>query len=114
MISIGTDDGMNVLAKMRLGQPVELTADLYGSDVHYAGTLANIGLGTGSAFALPPAQNASGNWIKVVQRIPVRIALQPKQLIEHRCRATYGVGAMSYSCRSSPACERPWPPLNMR
>ena len=74
------------LAKMRLGQPVELTADLYGSDVHYAGTLSSIGLGTGSAFALLPAQNASGNWIKIVQRIPVRIALQPKQLVDHPLR----------------------------
>ncbi len=74
------------LAKMRLGQPVELTADVYGSDVHFTGKLAAIGLGTGSAFALLPAQNASGNWIKIVQRIPVRIALEPKQLIEHPLR----------------------------
>ncbi len=74
------------LAKMRLGQPVELTADVYGSDVRFTGKLAAIGLGTGSAFALLPAQNASGNWIKIVQRIPVRIALEPKQLIEHPLR----------------------------
>lgn len=74
------------LANMRLGQPVELTADVYGSDVRYTGTLASIGLGTGSAFALLPAQNASGNWIKIVQRIPVRIALAPKQLMEHPLR----------------------------
>ncbi len=74
------------LAKMRLGQPVELTADVYGSDVRFSGKLAAIGLGTGSAFALLPAQNASGNWIKIVQRIPVRIALEPKQLIEHPLR----------------------------
>jgi membrane fusion protein (multidrug efflux system) len=74
------------LAKMRLGQPVELASDLYGGDVHYAGKLSSIGLGTGSAFALLPAQNASGNWIKIVQRVPVRIALDPKQLAEHPLR----------------------------
>ena len=74
------------LAKMRLGQPVELTSDLYGGDVHYTGKVASIGLGTGSAFALLPAQNASGNWIKIVQRVPVRIALEPKQLAEHPLR----------------------------
>ena len=74
------------LAKMRLGQPVELTSDLYGGDVRYTGKVASIGLGTGSAFALLPAQNASGNWIKIVQRVPVRIALEPKQLAEHPLR----------------------------
>lgn len=74
------------LAKMRLGQPVELSSDLYGSDVKYTGKLSSIGLGTGSAFALLPAQNASGNWIKIVQRVPVRIALDPKQLAEHPLR----------------------------
>jgi membrane fusion protein (multidrug efflux system) len=74
------------LAKMRLGQPVELTSDLYGSDVTFNGKLASIGLGTGSAFSLLPAQNASGNWIKIVQRIPVRIELDPKQLATHPLR----------------------------
>ncbi len=74
------------LANMRIGQPVALTSDVYGGDVRYAGTLTSIGLGTGSAFALLPAQNASGNWIKIVQRIPVRIALRPEQLIEHPLR----------------------------
>lgn len=74
------------LANMRIGQPVALTSDVYGDDVRYAGTLTSIGLGTGSAFALLPAQNASGNWIKIVQRIPVRIALRPEQLIEHPLR----------------------------
>ncbi len=74
------------LAKMRLGQPVEMTSDLYGGDVRYTGKVASIGLGTGSAFALLPAQNASGNWIKIVQRVPVRIALEPKQLAEHPLR----------------------------
>lgn len=74
------------LAKMRLGQPVELTSDVYGGDVVYRGRLASLGLGTGSAFSLLPAQNASGNWIKIVQRVPVRIALDPKQVREHPLR----------------------------
>jgi len=74
------------LHNMRLGQPVKLTADLYGSDVEFDGKLASLGLGTGSAFALLPAQNASGNWIKIVQRIPVRIQLDPKQLRDHPLR----------------------------
>jgi membrane fusion protein (multidrug efflux system) len=74
------------LAKMRIGQPVELHSDLYGDDVEFDGKLASLGLGTGSAFSLLPAQNASGNWIKIVQRVPVRIALDPKQLAEHPLR----------------------------
>ena len=74
------------LHAMRLGQPVELTADVYGDDVTYTGKVASLGLGTGSAFALLPAQNASGNWIKIVQRVPVRVELDPKQLIEHPLR----------------------------
>ena len=71
------------LAHMRVGQPVSLTADLYGSKVDYHGKVVGFGAGTGSAFALLPAQNATGNWIKIVQRIPVRIALDPKDLAEH-------------------------------
>jgi membrane fusion protein (multidrug efflux system) len=74
------------LRRMRIGQPVRLTADAYGSNVEYHGTVAGLGVGTGSAFALLPAQNATGNWIKVVQRIPVRIALDPKELAEHPLR----------------------------
>jgi membrane fusion protein (multidrug efflux system) len=74
------------LAKMRLGQPVEMTSDIYGDDVVYQGKLASLGLGTGSAFSLLPAQNASGNWIKIVQRVPVRIELDGKQLAEHPLR----------------------------
>ncbi|MCJ0825094.1 efflux RND transporter periplasmic adaptor subunit [Luteimonas sp. 50] len=74
------------LSKMRLGQPVELTSDVYGSDVEFDGRLASLGLGTGSAFSLLPAQNASGNWIKIVQRVPVRIELDPKQLAAHPLR----------------------------
>ena len=74
------------LGKMRIGQPVEVHSDLYGGDVEYNGKVAALGLGTGSAFSLLPAQNASGNWIKIVQRVPVRIELDPKQLVEHPLR----------------------------
>jgi len=74
------------LTKMRIGQPVEVHADLYGSDVRYDGRVASLGMGTGSAFSLLPAQNASGNWIKIVQRVPVRIELDPKQIVEHPLR----------------------------
>ena len=63
------------LRRMHIGQPVRLTADAYGSQVEYRGRIVGIGAGTGAAFALLPAQNATGNWIKVVQRVPVRIAL---------------------------------------
>ncbi|MEJ8855455.1 efflux RND transporter periplasmic adaptor subunit [Variovorax robiniae] len=68
------------LRNIRIGQPVKLTADLYGKKVEYSGKVAGLGVGTGSAFALLPAQNATGNWIKVVQRVPVRIALDAEQL----------------------------------
>ena len=68
------------LRNIRIDQPVKLTADVYGKKVEYDGKVAGLGVGTGSAFALLPAQNATGNWIKVVQRVPVRIALDPEQL----------------------------------
>jgi len=71
------------LASMRVGQPVKLTADLYGHSVAYHGTIVGFNAGTGSAFALLPAQNATGNWIKIVQRVPVRIALDPRELASH-------------------------------
>jgi len=74
------------LARMRIGQPVELNSDLYGGDVTFHGRVASLGLGTGSAFSLLPPQNASGNWIKIVQRVPVRINLDPKELAEHPLR----------------------------
>lgn len=74
------------LGQMRIGQPVEVHADLYGDEVTYHGTVASLGLGTGSAFSLLPAQNASGNWIKIVQRVPVRIALPEGELREHPLR----------------------------
>jgi membrane fusion protein (multidrug efflux system) len=74
------------LDKLRLGQPVKLTSDVYGGGVEFDGKLASLGLGTGSAFSLLPAQNASGNWIKIVQRVPVRVELDPKQLAAHPLR----------------------------
>ena len=74
------------LEHMRIGQPVTLIADLYGSDVEYHGTVDGLAAGTGAAFALIPAQNASGNWIKVVQRVPVRVRLDPEELKAHPLR----------------------------
>ena len=74
------------LREMRIGQPVKLIADLYGSKVSYDGHVAGLGAGTGAAFALLPAQNATGNWIKVVQRVPVRVEIDPKQLADHPLR----------------------------
>jgi membrane fusion protein (multidrug efflux system) len=71
------------LAAMRVGQSVKLTADIYGSKIEYHGKVAGFGAGTGSAFALLPAQNATGNWIKIVQRVPVRIAFDPQELAAH-------------------------------
>ena len=74
------------LSNLRLGQAVQLTADLYGDKVKFNGTVAGLAVGTGAAFALLPPQNATGNWIKVVQRVPVRINLDAAQLIEHPLR----------------------------
>ncbi|WP_029609446.1 HlyD family secretion protein [Neisseria sicca] len=68
------------LRKMKIGQPVEMTADLYGKKVVYHGKVMGLSAGTGSAFSLLPPQNATGNWIKVVQRVPVRISLDPNEL----------------------------------
>ncbi|WP_374526639.1 HlyD family efflux transporter periplasmic adaptor subunit [Sphingopyxis sp.] len=72
--------------RIRLGQPVELTSDYYGGDVVYRGKVVGIAGGTGAAFSLIPAQNATGNWVKVVQRLPVRIALDPRDLKAHPLR----------------------------
>ncbi|MGH8379403.1 HlyD family efflux transporter periplasmic adaptor subunit [Pseudomonas sp.] len=74
------------LRNMRIGQPVDIVADLYGSEVKYSGTIDSLGAGTGSAFALLPAQNATGNWIKIVQRVPVRIHINAEQLAAHPLR----------------------------
>jgi membrane fusion protein (multidrug efflux system) len=74
------------LQRMRAGQPVTVRTDLYGGSVTYHGRLVGIAAGSGSAFALLPAQNASGNWIKIVQRVPVRILLNPEELKAHPLR----------------------------
>lgn len=81
------------LRKMRIGQPVTLETDLYGGKVEYRGKVLGVSAGTGSAFSLLPAQNATGNWIKVVQRVPVRIALDAQQLAEHPLRIGLSVVA---------------------
>ena len=81
------------LRQMRLGQPVKLTADLYGSKVVYTGRVAGLGAGTGAAFALLPAQNATGNWIKVVQRVPVRIVLDAAEIAKNPLRVGLSMDA---------------------
>ncbi len=79
------------LQDMRIGQPVTITADIYGGKVTYHGHVEGLGAGSGSAFALLPPQNASGNWIKIVQRVPVRIALDPQELAQHPLRVGLSV-----------------------
>jgi membrane fusion protein (multidrug efflux system) len=74
------------LADVRIGQPVTLKADLYGGDIVFHGKVVGLSAGSGSAFALLPAQNASGNWIKIVQRLPLRVALDAKELKDHPLR----------------------------
>jgi membrane fusion protein, multidrug efflux system len=74
------------LKDMRIGQPVEVRSDVYGRSVKYHGKLVGLSAGSGSAFALLPAQNASGNWIKIVQRVPVRVALDPREIKSHPLR----------------------------
>ena len=81
------------LARVRPGQHVTLTSDLYGEGVEYHGRVVGFSGGTGAAFAVVPAQNATGNWIKVVQRLPVRIALDPKELAEHPLRVGLSMNA---------------------
>jgi membrane fusion protein, multidrug efflux system len=73
----------NQLSGLRIGQPATVSADMYGSHVRYHGRVLGITAGTGSALAVLPAQNASGNWIKIVQRLPVRIGLDPQELEQH-------------------------------
>ena len=91
------------LEDMRISQPVTVTADLYGGDVTYHGKVIGLGAGSGSAFALLPPQNASGNWIKIVQRVPVRIALDPKELQDHPLRVGLSVDvSVDISDKSGP------------
>jgi len=81
------------LGQVRIGQTVKLTSDLYGDKVTYHGRVTGLGGGTGSAFAVIPAQNATGNWIKVVQRVPVRIALDPTELAKRPLRVGLSMNA---------------------
>ena len=74
------------LSRVRVGQPVILTSDLYGGGVKFHGKVKGLSGGTGAAFSLIPAQNASGNWIKIVQRLPVRITLDPADVAAHPLR----------------------------
>ena len=74
------------LEHLRIGQPVELSADLYGDKIVYHGEVEGLAAGTGSVFSLLPAQNATGNWLKVVQRLPVRIKLRAEELQQHPLR----------------------------
>jgi membrane fusion protein, multidrug efflux system len=76
----------NQLRHIRIGQPVKITTDIYGGSAEYHGKVIGLGAGTGSVFSLLPAQNATGNWIKVVQRVPVRIALDNDELDQHPLR----------------------------
>ena len=82
------------LANLRVGQPVEIRADVYGSSVDFKGKVQGIAIGTGSAFSVLPAQNATGNWIKIVQRVPVRIVLDdPEQLKKAPLRVGMSIAA---------------------
>jgi membrane fusion protein, multidrug efflux system len=81
------------LTHLRIDQPVELTADVYGKNVVYHGVVEGLGAGTGAAFALLPAQNATGNWIKVVQRVPVRVKLDPAEVAAHPLRVGLSMNA---------------------
>ena len=82
------------LRAIRIGERVRLTSDWYGSHVVYRGRIAGLGAGSGSAFSLLPPENASGNWIKIVQRVPVRIALPPQELAQHPLRIGLSMSAV--------------------
>ena len=81
------------LEHMRIGQPVQMESDLYGGSVTFHGTVQSLGIGTGSAFSLLPAQNATGNWIKIVQRVPVRVKLDPADVKAHPLRIGLSMSA---------------------
>ncbi|MGB9096263.1 multidrug efflux MFS transporter periplasmic adaptor subunit EmrA [Erwinia sp.] len=104
------------LAGVRIGQAATVISDIYGDDVVYHGKVVGLDMGTGSAFSLLPAQNATGNWIKVVQRLPVRIELDPKEVAKHPLRIGLSTlvsvdttntdgGVLATSVRSAPAYE---------
>jgi membrane fusion protein (multidrug efflux system) len=92
------------LRKVKVCQPATLTADRYGKGVEFHGYVVGLGGGTGSAFAMIPAQNATGNWIKVVQRLPVRIALDPKDLADHPLRVGLSMDAKVDVSASPDSC----------
>ena len=94
------------LQHIRPGQKVDLTADLYGTSVVFHGRVTGLGGGTGSAFAVIPAQNATGNWIKVVQRLPVRIALDARELARNPLRVGVSMTAKIYLDQSAPPVLR--------
>ena len=99
------------LEHMRVGQPVKLKADIYGGKVIFHGRVLGLGAGSGSAFSLLPPQNASGNWIKIVQRVPVRIALDPKELAKNPLRVGLSVDTtVDTSDRSGPMVAGSAPP----
>jgi membrane fusion protein (multidrug efflux system) len=103
------------LTDMRVGQPVTVSADIYGGGVTYHGNVQGLGAGSGSAFALLPPQNATGNWIKIVQRVPVRIALDPKDLREHPLRVGLSVEvSVDISDRSGSAMGSTVPARKLR
>jgi membrane fusion protein (multidrug efflux system) len=87
------------LGKVRIGQRAELESDLYGGKVVYHGKVVGLSGGTGSAFAVIPAQNATGNWIKVVQRLPVRIAIDPADLAAHPLKVGLSMKAVIHTDR---------------
>ncbi|HTT82558.1 MAG TPA: efflux RND transporter periplasmic adaptor subunit [Rhizomicrobium sp.] len=102
------------LARMRVDQPVTITTDIYGGGMKFHGKVLGLGAGSGNAFALLPPQNASGNWIKIVQRVPVRIALDPNELRDHPLRiglsvyASVDVGNTSGQVVTSRAADWNW------
>jgi membrane fusion protein (multidrug efflux system) len=99
------------LQHLRVGQPVTIHADVYGNDVTYHGKVLGLGAGSGSAFSLLPPQNASGNWIKIVQRVPVRIALDPAELKRNPLRVGLSVDVkVATSDRSGPVVAGSAPP----
>ena len=99
------------LEHLRVGQPVKIKADVYGGDVTFHGKVLGLGAGSGSAFSLLPPQNASGNWIKIVQRVPVRIALDPRELAKNPLRVGLSVKAtVDTSIRSGPMVAGSAPP----
>jgi membrane fusion protein, multidrug efflux system len=98
------------LEHMRIGQPVQLESDLYGGSVDFHGTVQSLGIGTGSAFSLLPAQNATGNWIKIVQRVPVRIRLDPADVRAHPLRIGLSMSAsVNLHDRSGPVLAQQAP-----